>query len=74
MEAVLEKREEVAMSVVLVEKKIAGSVQQQAQGADNERVGFTPVTNPKEDEKQRYRIEEVEEVLPLREEIPFPPD
>ena len=74
MEAVLEEREEVPMSVVLVEEEIAGSVQQQAQGANDEGVGFTPVANSKEDEKERYRVEEVKDILPLREEIPLIPD
>ena len=74
METVLEEWEEVSMPVILVEEEIASSVQQQTQGADDKGVGFAPVANPKKDEKKRDRVEEVKEVLPLWEEIPFPPD
>ena len=74
MEAVLEERKEVPMPVVLVEEEITGSVQQQTQGTDDKGVGFAPVANPKKDEEQRDGVEEVKEVLPLREEIALSPD
>ena len=59
------------VGVVMMKEKICDAVEQHTPTEDGDPFRSEGVANPQGNEDKRHRVEDVEDILPLREEIPF---